>query len=300
MNPYYKDYAEYLSERFPGMKVQKISVNAALGCPNRDGTLGTGGCIYCDNSSFTPSYCMAGDDVAVQLEKGKEFFARKYPEMKYLAYFQSFTGTYAQSADYLRTLYGKATALDDVVGLVIGTRPDTISDEVLDMLSDFNSRLPVMIEIGVETSSDRTLKLVNRNHTWNDVIGAVTRLAERKIDVGVHLIAGLPGEAGERTLQSVKDVCRLPIGSIKLHQLQIIRDTPLHKAVERGQIEVTPYTLDEYISLCKRVVSVVPRHIAIERFVASAPPSMVVSPHWGIKNYEFVNMLHSRLAERQI
>lgn len=300
MNPYYKDYSEYLSERFPGIKVQKISVNAALGCPNRDGTIGTGGCIYCDNTSFTPAYCMSGDDVGVQLERGKKFFGRKYPDMKYLAYFQSFTGTYGQSVDYLKALYSKAVSLENVIGMVIGTRPDTLPDEVIEMLSDFNQQLPVMIEIGVETSDDKTLALVNRNHTWRDVVDAVARLSACKIDVGVHLIAGLPYEDEERTLQSVRDVCRLPVSSIKLHQLQIIRGTALHSAAERGEIEVSPYTLEDYISLCKRVVSTVPRHIAIERFVASAPPAMVVSPKWGVKNYEFVNMLHSQLAASQV
>ncbi|MDE5773289.1 MAG: TIGR01212 family radical SAM protein [Muribaculaceae bacterium] len=300
MNPYYKDYSAYLAERFPGVKVQKISVNAGLGCPNRDGTIGTGGCIYCDNSSFTPAYCMAGDDVAIQLEKGKDFFSHKYPEMKYLAYFQSFTGTYSQGVEELRVLYDKAIAIPDVVGLIIGTRPDTLPDEVIDLLSEINDRLPVIVEIGVETSDNDTLRLINRNHTWSDVVSAVRRLSGRGIDVGVHLIAGLPGENMERTLQSVRDVCRLPISTIKIHQLQVIRGTLLHKAISQGKINIEPYTLEQYLKLCIMIIEEVPRHIAIERFLASAPPQMVVAPQWGIKNYEFVNKLRSILARKNL
>ena len=296
MNPYYKDYSEYLAELFGPVKVQKISVNAALGCPNRDGTVGYGGCIYCDNSTFSPSYCLTGDSVTEQIRKGKEFFSRKYPDMRYLAYFQSFTGTHSDSIPLLESLYEEAVSAEGVVGLVIGTRPDTLPDPVVDLLSSINRKLPVIVEIGAESCSDATLSLVNRHHTWRDVADAAMRLHDAGIECGVHLIAGLPGEDAEATLRSVDAACRLPISSLKMHQLQVIRGTALHHGMEKGEIAVAPYTLEEYLDLCVRIVRRVPRSIAIERFLAQSPPAMVVAPSWGLKNHEFTARLLKQLS----
>ena len=296
MNPRYKDYSEYLGEKFPGMKVQKLSVNAGFSCPNRDGTIGHGGCIYCDNTSFTPRYCNAADSVECQIRKGREFFAGKYPDMKYLAYFQSFTGTHARAVEALESLYAEALAQDDVVGIIIGTRPDCLPPHVLDLLEDINRRRPVIVEIGAETSHDATLRLINRCHTWRQVEEAAGALASRGIDCGLHLIAGLPGEDDDDVLLTVERACALPISSIKMHQLQIIRNTPLHRLYEEGRMKIAPYTVDGYLDLCVRIVQTVGRRVAIERFVSSAPPEMVVAPRWGLKNYEFTHLLLNRLT----
>ena len=298
MNPWYKDYSEFLAEKFPGIKVQKLSVDAGFSCPNRDGTIGTGGCIYCENRSFTPRYCSPRDSVATQLEKGRRFFAHKYPEMKYLAYFQSFTGTHAAAPAYLRSLYEEAASQPDIVGIVIGTRPDALPDNVMDLLEDLNRTCPVFVEIGAETSHDATLRLINRCHSWHDVEEATRRLHSRGIESGLHLIAGLPGESPEDVLSSIRRAIGLRIGSIKLHQLQIIRGTTLHALWERGEIPVESYTPDAYLDLCVRIVEIVGRSVAIERFLASAPPEMVVSPKWGLKNYQFTNLLHNRLRQK--
>lgn len=297
MNPYYKDYAELLGEKFPGIKVQKLSVNAGFSCPNRDGTISRGGCIYCDNRSFTPSYCRIEDSVAEQIRKGRDFFARKYPEMKYLAYFQSFTATHRRAPEILQSLYEEAIMQPDVVGLIIGTRPDCLPPRVMDILEELNHRLPVIVEIGAETSHDSTLSCINRCHLWKDVENAVRKLNEREIDCGLHLIAGLPGEEIEDMLLTIERCCDLPISSIKLHQLQVIRDTPLHRMIERGEIEWHPFDVEMYLDFCEKVIMKVGRKLAIERFISSAPPEMVVSPKWGLKNYEFVNMLHRRLQK---
>ena len=295
MNPYYKDFSEYMLEVFPGMKVQKLSIDAGFTCPNRDGSIGRGGCIYCNNASFTPGYCSPRDPVEVQIEKGKAFFRRKYPEMKYLAYFQSYTNTFGRSADALTDMYRKASESGDVVGVIIGTRPDCIPDDLLDGLAGLNRRKPVIVEIGAETSSDETLRLINRNHTWAQVEDAARRLHSKGIRVGLHLIAGLPGENGEDVIKTVRKACALPIDSIKMHQLQIVKGTPLLERWEKGEIEVEPFTLEDYIELCVRIVKSVPRHICIERFLASSPPEMVAAPKWGLKNYQFTNLLHNRL-----
>lgn len=308
MNPYYKDYSEYLSEKFPGMKVQKLSINAGFSCPNRDGTIGRGGCIYCDNTSFTPSYCFETDSVSRQIEAGKRFFSRKYPSMKFLAYFQSFTNTFIarkvladnnrsdkSSIEDLEALYNEALSCEDVIGLIIGSRPDCFSDDVVELLEKLNRKYHIFVEIGAETSHDETLKLINRGHTWKQTSEAVTRLAEMGIEVGLHLICGLPGEKEEMILETVKRVVDLPVSSLKFHHLQIIESTELHRGYLSGKYDVTPYSLESYLDLCEKIINIVPRKIAIERFLASSPSGKVIAPGWGIKNYEFVNLLHKRL-----
>lgn len=298
MNPYYKDFSEYMQEVFPSMKVQKLSIDAGFTCPNRDGSIGHGGCIYCNNASFTPGYCSPSDSVKTQIEKGKAFFRRKYPDMKYLAYFQSYTNTFGRSASELINMYRNASESDDVVGVIIGTRPDCLSEVLLDGLGELNLIKPVIVEIGAETSFDETLRLINRNHSWAQVEDAVMRLNSRGIRTGLHLIAGLPGEGAEDVLQTVKKASMLPIESIKMHQLQIVKGTPLLEKWQKKEIEVKPFALDDYLELCLRIVQSVPKHICIERFLASSPPDMVVAPKWGLKNYQFTNLLMNRLAKR--
>lgn len=287
-----RDYGSYLKGIFPGIKVQKISINAGFSCPNRDGTIGTGGCIYCRNDSFSPGYCMTTDSVVGQIEKGKKFFSRKYPEMKYLAYFQSYTNTYGRDTDSLRRLYEDALGCDGVVGIVIGTRPDTISDDVFNLLADIAGKVPVFLEIGSETSSDKTLRLINRGHTWKDVEKAVNKGHSLGLHCGLHLIAGLPGETEEDILQSVRKGCRLPIETLKMHQLQILFDTPLYRLWRSGEIDVTPFELEDYINLCRKILDEIPENIVIERFLAQSPPEMVAAPNWGIKNYQFMSKLN--------
>lgn len=291
----YKNFSAYMQEKFPEIKVQKISVNAGFSCPNRDGTISTGGCIYCDNASFTPGYCFAGHDVVRQLEEGKKFFSRKYPEMQYLAYFQSFSNTFGKSVKDLESLYRRALSVKDVAGIIVGTRPDTLPDEVVYMLASINREAPVIVEIGAETSFDQTLKLINRGHTWQQVEDTVGRLSGNGIAVGLHLIAGLPGETDEMVLQTVRKAVSLPIESLKLHHLQVIEGTPLAEMWRNGKVDIRPYDVEDYIALCLKIIDLVPENIAIERFLASSPPEKVIAPKWGLKNYQFVNILHSRM-----
>ena len=295
-NPYFKDYADFLSERFDG-KVQKITINAGFTCPNRDGTLGRGGCTYCNNSSFSP---MTGADVrsvSRQIEDGKRFFAKKYPQMRYLAYFQSYTNTYGET-ERLMSLYSEALSDSDVVGLIIGTRPDCMPDSLLSRLAGLNKSKTVIIEYGAESSHDSTLAAVNRCHDWATTVDAVMRTHQAGLAVGLHFILGLPGETHDMMMTTVDRASRLPIDCIKFHQLQIVRGTRLASDYLSGRQPLTLFDVDEYINLCVEIVSRIRKDIAIERFVSQSPDNLLIAPRWGLKNYEFTHKLFNALAHK--
>lgn len=295
MNPYYRDYADFLAEKFDG-KVQKLPVDGGFSCPNRDGTLGYGGCVYCNNRSFSPMHS-AGRTIRQQLEEGKRFFSRKYPSMKYLAYFQSHTNTYSP-VDRALELYREAIEIDDVVGLVIATRPDCMPDRLLDELTVINRRTPVIIEYGAESSHDTTLHRINRCHLWQDTVDAVRRTTAAGLSIGLHLIMGLPGESDGMMLTTVDRVSELPVDTVKFHQLQVISGTRLAADIAAGRESVEAMTLERYIDLCCKIIERLRDDIAIERFVSQSPGDMLISPRWGLKSGEFVERLHRRLSQR--
>lgn len=289
----YVEFGPWLQSEL-GCKVQKISVNAGMTCPNRDGTLGTGGCTFCNNQTFNPAYCRTEKSVALQLEEGKQFFARKYPEMKYLAYFQAYTNTYA-ALDRLKELYEEALRVPDVVGLVIGTRPDCMPDELLSYLEELNRRTFLIVEYGVESANEETLVRINRGHTFRQSCEAIRRTAERGIRVGAHIILGFPWESEEELMRQAEEIGRLPLTTLKLHQLQIIRGTQLAREYEASSWAVP--TAEEYIDLVLRYISRLPSRLVLERFVSQSPPEMVIAPQWGLKNHEFANLLRNRMAK---
>lgn len=289
----YVEFGPWLQSEL-GCKVQKISVNAGMTCPNRDGTLGTGGCTFCNNQTFNPAYCRTEKTVAQQLEEGKRFFARKYPEMKYLAYFQAYTNTYA-ALDRLKELYEEALRVPDVVGLVIGTRPDCMPDNLLDYLEELNRRTFLIVEYGVESANEETLVRINRGHTFRQSCEAIRRTAERGIRVGAHIILGFPWESEEELMSQAEEIGRLPLTTLKLHQLQIIRGTQL--ALEYAEHPWAVPTAEEYIDLVLRYISRLPSRLVLERFVSQSPPEMVIAPQWGLKNHEFANLLRNRMAK---
>lgn len=330
MSQFYRDYADFLRERFDG-KMQKITIDAGFSCPNRDGTIGRGGCVYCNNLSFSPM--PSRGSIAAQIEAGKAFFARKYPRMRYLAYFQSYTNTHGP-IDRLMELYSEALATEGVDGLIIGTRPDCVSDELLRALSALGR--PVIMEYGAESSHNDTLRVINRCHTWEQTVDTVERTVAAGLPVGLHFIMGLPGETEEMMLQTAGRAARLPISTLKFHQLQIISGTTLAKGIQgltplsttfdasvtseasdtsetsatstriqnrptfRGRpIEI--FSVDAYIDLCVKIVETIVREnpsIAIERFTSQAPAEMLIAPRWGLKNYQFAHLLEKALKER--
>ena len=294
--PYYYDYGTWIRHRFP-FRVQKISVDAGFTCPNRDGRLSTGGCIYCDNRTFNPAYCQRQDSITQQLEAGKLFFARKYPEMKYLAYFQAYTNTYA-SIDHLRQLYEEALRVKDVVGIVIGTRPDCVSDELLDYLEDLNRRTFIIVEYGVESANDETLQRINRGHNFEQSRMAIEKTHQRSILTGAHIILGLPGEDAQVSLRQAPVISSLPIDILKIHQMQIIRGTRLAAEFERNPFHI--YDIDEYIHLIASYIQRLRKDLILERFVSQSPKELLIAPHWGLKNHEFTDLLNNYLKQHNI
>ena len=219
----YKDYSTYLKSIFP-YRMQKISINAGFSCPNRDGVISIGGCTYCNNQTFNPDYCQPNKSISQQIEEGIDFFRKKYPDQRYLAYFQAFTNTYGD-LDTLRKKYEEALRHPLVEGLVIGTRPDCVDEQLLDYLKFLNEKKYIMVEYGVESTLDRTLKLINRGHPFEAAEHAISETAQRGIATGAHLILGLPLETKEEILSHADRISRLPLTCIKLHQLQIIKGT---------------------------------------------------------------------------
>ena len=302
----YQDYGKWLRAEL-GSRIQKISIDAGLTCPNRDGRVGWGGCSFCNNRAFSPAYCREGATVTEQLELGKRFFARKYHDMRYLAYFQAYTSTYGDVGRCI-ALYEEALRVEGVVGMVIGTRPDSVPDEMLDYLERLNRRTFLMVEYGVESASDDTLKRINRGHTYADSVEAVNRTAARGIRVGAHVILGLPGETRADLLRQAAQIGRLPLTALKLHQLQIVRDTPLER-----QWRAHPWpmpTVEEYIDLVidymtafaqsrRKALPALPPCVC-ERFVSSSPASLRLAPQWGLKPHEFSVLLQKRLEARTL
>ena len=292
----YNDLSAYLSAHFP-YKVQKISLNAGFTCPNRDGTVGYGGCTYCNNQTFNPAYCKTEKTVTEQLEEGKQFFARKYPEMKFLAYFQAYTNTYAELEE-LKRKYEEALQVKDVVGIVIGTRPDCMPDTLLDYLEELNQRTFLIVEYGVESTDNDTLKRINRGHTFEVTEEAIRKTAARGIRVGAHIILGLPGETNDQLIKQAGVLSALPLTTLKLHQLQLIKGTRMAHEFEMQPEDFYLYSADEYIDLVIDYVEHLRPDLVLERFVSQSPKELLIAPDWGLKNHEFTDKVKKRMRER--
>ena len=296
MTSRYNELSAWFSDVF-SCKVQKISLNAGFTCPNRDGTVGYGGCTYCNNQTFNPAYCRTDKSVTEQLEEGKMFFSRKYPEMKYLAYFQAYTNTYGELQE-LKRKYEEALSVPGVVGIVIGTRPDCMPDDLLDYLEDLNRKTFLVVEYGVESTDNGTLKRINRGHTFEVAQEAIRRTAERGIRVGAHIILGLPGETKEMLVKQAGVLSALPLTTLKLHQLQLIKGTKMAFEYENHPEDFHLFTADEYIDLVIDYVEHLRPDIVLERFVSQSPKELLIAPDWGLKNHEFTDKVKKRMRER--
>ena len=295
-NKPYRDFTEYLSVKFP-FKVQKISINAGFTCPNRDGSKGRGGCTYCNNQSFSPGYGKPVKTITQQMADGINFFSHKYPEMKYLAYFQSYTNTY-DSLESLTEKYDEALAYPGVVGLIVGTRPDCMPYELLDYFEALSKKTFVLLEYGVESTLNKTLERVNRQHSYEESAEMIRKTAGRGIPVGAHMILGLPGETEEDILHHADRLSQLPLTTLKLHQLQIIRYTAMAREYKLLPESFHLYGLDEYVDLCVSFAERLNPDIYIERFTSQSPKRLLIAPDWGLKNYEVTDKIIKRFRER--
>lgn len=291
----YNDYGHWIRNKLP-FKVQKISIDAGFSCPNRDGKLSMGGCSFCDNRTFNPSYCQPSKSIAQQINEGKTFFRRKYPDMKYLAYFQAFSNTYAP-LDILRRRYEEALSEEDVVGLVIGTRPDCVDEELLNYLEKLSRQCFLIVEYGIESVNNLTLKRINRGHDFECSRRAIEMTHGRGILTGGHIIFGLPGETANDNIHQANDISAMPLDILKIHQLQIIRGTRLADDYEKEHFKL--YTANEYIDVCIKFLERLRSDIIVERFVSQSPADMLIAPKWGLKNYEFTNLLVNRMKEQK-
>ncbi|WP_430817494.1 TIGR01212 family radical SAM protein [Carboxylicivirga sp. RSCT41] len=295
-NKRYNDYSSYIRRTF-GERVQKVSINAGFTCPNRDGSKGTGGCAFCNNSTFNPSYCGPELSITEQIDKGSSFFRPKYQTQQYLAYFQAYSNTYGET-DYLLEQYQQALDHPKVTGIVLGTRPDCISDDLLEHLKEWRKDYYIAIELGAESTSNETLAQINRGHSYEETIEAATKISAAGIPVGMHLILGLPGEDRKQLLQHAVEVSALPINFLKLHQLQIVKGSAFAGIYEENPAHFNLFTAEEFIDLIVDFLELMNPQIVMERFISQAPHDLLIAPRWGLKNFEFVAKVEKRLAER--
>jgi len=296
--PRYNSYVGYFRKVY-GERLQKVVVDAGFTCPNRDGSLGYGGCTYCDNAAFHPAYSSCNVSIAKQIDEGIEFHRVRYRNAeKFLAYFQPFSNTYAP-LDALRRRYEEALAHPLVAGIVIGTRPDCVDERKLDYLAELARRKIVIVEYGIESCYDRTLKRINRGHDFETARRAVIMTAERGIQTGAHFILGLPGETREDMIAAAPLVNALPLHSVKFHQLQIVKNTAMEKDFALHPEDFVQFSLEEYIDFFIDLLEKLRPDLYIERFAGEVPPRFVNSTPWGlVRNAELLKMLEKRLEER--
>ena len=292
----YNDFSTHFRAKFQ-QRVQKVSVDAGFTCPNRDGSLALNGCAYCNNQTFKPGYCRVEKSISEQLKEGIAFFAKKYKSMQFLAYFQAYSNTYGTLSE-LKACYEEALAYPGVIGLVIGTRPDCVDEEILDYLEELSKRFYVMIEFGVESVNNSTLALINRGHLFEQSVWAIQETARREIHNCVHLILGLPGESHADVIDQARIISELPIENLKLHQLQIHRGTRFASEFAEKPSIFHLFSPEEYLGLAVDYLEVLNPSIIIERFVSEAPAGMLIAPQWGMKNFEFVAKLEKLLKQR--
>lgn len=290
----YHSFGSYIKKRF-GAPVHKVNVDAGFTCPNRDGTLGLSGCIYCNNDSFRPSSCKPTLSVSEQVRNGIAYLKKRYGAEKFIAYFQPYTNTYA-SLDELERLYREALDEPSVVGLAIGTRPDCIDKEKIALLEFLASKYFILVEYGLQSIYDKTLRFINRGHDYRRFIDTLDMTKGRGIEIGVHIIVGFPTETVEETLRMADEISGLPVRFLKIHQLQIVRDTPLATLFSERPFHVFEYR--EYLDFVTDFIERLSPEIVLQRLFATAPDDILVAPKWDKSRHEILRDIERRLAER--
>lgn len=291
-------YANYFQQFF-GARVQKLSIDAGFTCPNRDGRVGEGGCTFCNNDAFNPSYCLPDKSVKQQIEEGIEFHKNRYRRAEhYLAYFQAYSNTYGD-LDQLKSVYKQALEFPSVKGLVIGTRPDCINDEQLKYFQELSQSHYIIIEYGIESCYDKTLERINRGHSYQRAVDAIHKTHEYGLKTGAHMIFGLPGESREEQLAEAEILSKLPLNNIKFHQLQIIKGTQMEKEYQSNPEQFEFFSLDEYIEFMISFLERLNPNFVVERFAGEVPPRFQAGPGWGlIRNDQILNKIERELELR--
>lgn len=297
-NRRFNAYANYFRNEF-GQRVQKLSIDAGFTCPNRDGKVGIGGCTYCNNDAFNPSYCQPHKSVLQQIEEGIEFHAKRYRRAEnYLAYFQAFSNTYAP-LNHLKEIYNQALEHPNISGLVIGTRPDCMDEEKLNYFAELSQQKYLIIEYGIESCYDKTLVKINRGHNFDTLVKMLELTAAKGIKTGGHLIFGLPGETKAEMLAEAEIISKLPLNNIKFHQLQIIKGSLMEPDYQQHPENYTFFQLDEYIEFIVDFLEKLNPSFVVERFAGEVPPRFLAGPGWGlIRNDQILQKVEKRLEER--
>jgi radical SAM protein (TIGR01212 family) len=297
-NRRFNAYSNYIRTLF-GYRVQKVSIDAGFTCPNRDGTKGTGGCTFCNNNAFNPSYCNPRKTIKQQIIEGIQFHEKRYKTAhKYLAYFQAYSNTYKPVGE-LADIYSQALETDKIVGIVVGTRPDCIDEEKLKYFKNLAGKHYVVIEYGIETFNNEILKKINRGHTFEETVDAIKKTAMKGIRTSGHMIFGLPDETKDEMLKSAKLLSRLPLNNIKFHQLQIIKNTPMAEEFSKFPSSFTVFSLDEYLDFIVEYLEYLNPSIVIERIAGETPPAYNMGEKWGLRYDQILVELEKKLEERK-
>jgi radical SAM protein (TIGR01212 family) len=285
----------YYQRQLHGQRVQKVSIDAGFTCPNVDGTVAVGGCTFCDNRSFSPSRRLPRQTIREQIDEGIRRLQRRYDCGRFTAYFQPATNTYAPVAR-LRSIYGQAIEHPQVVGLAIGTRPDCVPDDVLDLLTEVAAQIPLSVEYGMQTMHNRSLDWMNRGHHHDAFLDAVERSAGRGFEICAHLMLGLPGETHEDMMATAREVARLPIDAVKIHNLYAVRNTPLAEQLARQEVRLM--TRDEYVRTLVDFLERLPPTMVVERISGDAPPDYFVAPSWCLDKPAVLRALRQEFERR--
>lgn len=294
-NKRYRLFSSHLKEHF-GCRVHKISVDAGFGCPNRGGGRAADGCLFCDPGGSGATGIRRQAGIAAQLEAGKDVMSRKYKAERYLAYFQPFSNTFAPVAR-LRQLYDQALAVEDIVGLMIGTRPDCVAEDVMELLEEYHRRTYFWLELGLQSIHDATLAWLRRGHDFATFLDAYQRAKRRDLRVCVHVILGLPGESGQDMLATVDTLARLGIDGIKLHLLHVLNDTPLGNRYRQGEFGVL--SCQEYVAIVADVLERLPSDTLVHRLTGDGPREQLLAPLWSLNKWEVLNAIDAELERRQ-
>ena len=294
MSKYYFSYRDYLKQLFP-FRVYKIGLDAGFTCPNRDGSVAYGGCVYCENRSFSPNSKGSKLSVSEQIENGMEFYRRLFKAEKFIAYFQAYTNTYGPIS-LLDNLYKEALTFPDIVGLSIGTRPDCLPDEIIDLLSCYSKKTHLWVEIGLQSMHEDTLKWMNRGHSFDQFVDAITRVKLKGLRVCVHVILGFPGETHEMMMQTADILARLNIDGLKIHHLYVAENTMLEKMYEKGGMNLL--SLDEYIHIVCDFLERIPPNVAIQRLTGELTGDYLIAPKWGASKMVILTAIENEFARR--